>query len=92
MTAMDWIITYDISSDPHRTAVGHILGRHGIRTLYTVHQIAADTAILDGIIEQIRPHVASGDHLLALPVCADCRQARIGTTIETVPAHGWISQ
>ena len=91
MNTMDWIITFDISSGASRTAVNKILNLYGIRILYTVYHIAADSPVIDRIIDDVRPYVASGDHLLALPTCEQCRAAHLGQTIEELLRDVWIA-
>ena len=86
-----WIITFDISADPGRRAVHRVLGHHGIRTLYTVYDLVADTTTISALTEWLRHHVDHHDHLLALPVCAQCRTAEHGGTIDALPTHAWIT-
>jgi CRISPR-associated endonuclease Cas2 len=86
-----WIVTFDVTSDSDRRAIHQLLGRHGIRILYTVYDIEADNAAVDILVEQLRPHIKPSDHLLMLPYCDACRTATLGPAIERHPAHTWIA-
>ncbi len=86
-----FVVTFDVASPAARHAVHQILGRYGIRTLNTVYDIHADQPTADALIEQLRPHIGTNDHLLMLAHCDNCRTATRGPSIENYPPHAWIT-
>ena len=80
-----------MSSDADRHKIHQLLGRYGIRILYTAYEIevTGDSGIL---FARLADHIKSGDHLLAIPLCERCECSTHGDTIESRPRHGGVTQ
>lgn len=91
LTAVPWVVTFDIAADSRRRAVNRLLAAYGPRVLYTVYEIGADRSSMDRLLARAADHLRPGDHLLAVPQCERCRTAHRGPTIEPDAPLGWVT-
>jgi CRISPR-associated endonuclease Cas2 len=88
----DYLVSFDISSDRSRRAVGKALERFGPKLLYSVYGITVPARRLPRLLTRIDGLLEPSDHALVLPVCDHCDEAWWGLPLDTIPRGGWVAR
>jgi len=88
---MDWLVTFDVSSDRARRTVTRALERRGPRVAHSVFVVRGAEAGMDRIVAALADAVGRDGHLLAVPLCPACDVAVTGRAWEVFPYNGWVT-
>ncbi len=77
-----WLLAYDVSAGASRRRVAQQLLDVGLRRQRSVFAVPAAGRDVRRLVERLADHLAAGDHLLALPLCARCQVYERGTALE----------
>jgi len=77
---MLYLVAYDVSSDPVRLRMSHILLRFGERVQESVYECRITRAQLRALLAECEPELAEDPeaHLRVYPVCQTCERRAIG--------------
>lgn len=85
------LVSYDMTNDARRTAVGHRLERVGVRHLYSSFWLPPlRPAALNHLLDDIDAEFRAGDKLIAVPTCKRCLLLSSGRPLEQLHPEGQV--